>query len=102
MFIPQKECCPICDSENYKYECYKEDVWGAWIVVEQHGHCQDCGYWIEQAYSPVYEGFTDCKRGWRDYDGKYHPKNVRKHRRNRRKHLKKVKEAMTIIESNMN
>ena len=94
MIVAKKEeiRCPICNSRNYKYQLYKEEFWGAMIEVEQHGWCKDCGYWIEQCYSPVYEGFADCKRGWQDSEGKYHSKNVKKHKRNRRKNLDAVKE----------
>lgn len=92
MFVVNERCCPVCHGKYYKYESCSEE----WGIVEQHGYCSDCGYFIEQAYSPVYEGFEDCKRGWRDKDGKYHPKNVRKHRRNRRKHLEEVKKIIKM------
>lgn len=92
MFPKHITRCPVCGGNHYEYESYYEE----WGVVEQHGYCSDCGYFIEQAYSPVYEGFEDCKRGWRDSNGQYHPKNVRKHRRNRRKHLEKVKKIIKM------
>lgn len=81
--------CPICKSTKYKYEYATTEFWG---VIEQSGYCPDCGYWIEQHYSPACEGFVDIKRGYRDSNGVYHSKNVRKHKRNRRKHLDKVKQ----------
>lgn len=85
-------CCPICKSTKYKYEYATTEFWGAMVTAEQSGYCSDCGYWIEQHYSPACEGFADIKRGYRDSNGVYHSKNVRKHKRNRRKHLDKVKQ----------
>ena len=76
------EVCPIC---GYKYfEYFSESMWG-WGTVEQHGNCDRCGYLVEQAYSGVVEAFADNFRGWKDYYGNYHPKDVKKHRRARRK-----------------
>lgn len=74
--------CPICQSKTFDYISYSEYGWG---TVEQHGYCNRCGYTIHQAYSPVYEAFHDIKRGFKDYYGNYHPKNVKKHKRARRK-----------------
>lgn len=76
------ESCPICNSPTFEYCSYSE--WG-WGTVKRHGYCDRCGYVVEQAYSPVYEAFYDVCRGFKDYYGKYHPKNVKKHRRARRK-----------------
>ena len=76
------EMCPIC---GYKYfEYFSESMWG-WEIVEQYGNCDRCGYFVQQAYSPVYEAFWDITKGYKDYYGKYHPKNVKRHRRVRRK-----------------
>ena len=74
--------CPICKSSTFEYVSYSEEYWG---IVEQHGFCNRCGYRIEQAYSPVYEAFLDVKRGFKDYLGNYHPKDVKRHKRIRRK-----------------
>lgn len=78
----QKTICPICKSKTFNYVSYSEYGWG---TVEQHGHCDRCGYVVEQAYSPVHDAFLDIKRGFKDAYGNYHPKNVKKHRRIRRK-----------------
>ena len=76
------EMCPIC---GYKYfEYFSESMWG-WGTVEQSGLCDRCGYRVEQAYSDVYTAFWDITKGFKDYYGKYHPKNVKRHRRIRRK-----------------
>ena len=40
---------------------------------------------IEQVYSPYFECFSDRKKGFKDYNGIYHAKNVKKHKRARRK-----------------
>ena len=85
--------CPICGSYSYKYERYVTEFWGGMVTVEQYGDCDKCGYTIRQAYSSVYEGFVDCKRGWKDYEGKYHEKNYKRHRRVRRKHMDRVKQV---------
>jgi hypothetical protein len=74
--------CPICKSKTFEYVSYSEECHG---VVEQHGFCHRCGYIVEQGYSPVYEAFWDTKRGFRRPDGRYIPKNVKKHKRIRRK-----------------
>ena len=79
--------CPICNSSTFDYVSYSEYGYG---TVEQHGYCDKCGYTVEQVYHPVYEAFLDIKKGFKDYNGKYHPKNVKRHRRVRRKlNLKK-------------
>ena len=74
--------CPICASKTFDYVSYSEECYG---TVEQHGYCDRCGYRIEQTYSPVYEAFLDIKKGFKDYYGIYHPKNVKRHKRIRRK-----------------
>ena len=60
-----------------------EYEWG--VAVEQHGYCDRCGFMIEQVYSPSFECFSDRKKGFKDYKGIYHAKNVKKHKRIRRK-----------------
>ena len=47
-------------------------------------HCA-CGYIVEQAYSGALEAFYDRKKGYKNYFGKYYPKNTKKHKRVRRK-----------------
>lgn len=74
--------CPICKSKTFEYDSYREDCWG---VVEQHGYCKRCGYRIEQAYSPIMDGFMDIKKGFKNCNGEYFPKNVKRHRRIRKK-----------------
>ena len=74
--------CPICNAKTFDYTSYSEYGWG---TVEQHGYCDRCGYIIEQAYSPAYEAFFDIKKGFKDYYGKYHSKNAKRHKRVRRK-----------------
>ena len=74
--------CPICGSKTFDYISYSEYGWG---TVEQHGNCSRCGYIVEQAYSPVYDAFHDIKRGFKDAQGNYHPKDVKRHKRIRRK-----------------
>jgi len=80
--------CPFCGSDQYQYKYWAEEYWG---IVEQHGYCDRCGYTIEQAYSAAIDGFMpDIKRGFKDFNGHYHPKNTRKRARIRRKyHIKK-------------
>lgn len=77
-----KTICPICSSKTFNYVSYSEECYG---TVEQHGHCDRCGYIVEQVYSPVYEAFWDVKRGFKLTNGKYIPKNVKRHKRIRRK-----------------
>lgn len=74
--------CPICKSKTFDYVSYSEYGWG---TVEQHGYCHRCGYVVEQAYSPVYDGFWDVTRGFKLPSGEYAPKNIKRHRRIRRK-----------------
>ena len=80
--------CPICGFKDYQYVQYAEEYWG---IVERHGYCDRCGYMIEQAYSEPIDGFLpDIKKGYKDRQGVYHPKNTRKRARIRRKyHIKK-------------
>lgn len=75
------ETCHIC---GYKYFEYMSESMLGWGTVEQHGYCERCGYIIEQAYSDVIQAFSDNFRGFKDYYGNYHPKDVKKHRRARR------------------
>lgn len=78
--------CPICGRKTFDYHSYKEDCWGAYITVEEHGYCDSCGYRLERAYSEPYEWFEDVKKGFkREYDGVYVKKDARKHKRNRKK-----------------
>lgn len=74
--------CPICKHLSYSYEECREE----YITVEQHGHCDKCGYCLEMAYSPTYEFFIDIKHGYKDYNGNYHKKNKKRHMRIRRKY----------------
>ena len=88
-WIPIK--CPICGDEDYEYESYNTEFWGAIVTAEQHGYCRKCGYTIEQAYSRPVEFFDDIKRGYKDLSGVYHEKNYKRHKRVRRKHWDKAK-----------
>lgn len=91
--------CPICGNPKYHYSSYDTEFWGASVTAEQHGYCDKCGYAIEQGYSPVYEGFIDTKRGWKDGNGVYHEKNYKRHRRVRCKHMDKVKRVDKTLSS---
>lgn len=75
--------CPICKSKTFEYVCYRDYGWID--IVEQHGYCDNCGYVIEQAYSPVDEAFWDIKRGFKHPEKGYFKKNVKKHKRIRKK-----------------
>lgn len=55
--------CPVCKSKTFEYVCYCDYGWIG--IYEEHGYCNNCGYVIEQAYSPVYEAFWDVKRGFK-------------------------------------
>ena len=77
--------CPICWSNRFNCDIYKEEYWGALIIVERHGSCPQCGYTIEQSYSPIMEAFYDIKKGYKRPDGTYVKKNTRKHKRYRRR-----------------
>ena len=83
--------CPVCGSKEYGYESYSEFGWGS---VEQYGYCDKCGYTIEQAYSPVYEFFSDLRKGYKDMGGTYHEKNEVRHKRIRRKHWDNAKRIL--------
>ena len=74
--------CPVCESQTFDYISYSEYGHG---TVEQHGYCDRCGYRVEQAYSGALEAFYDRKKGYKNYFGKYYPKNTKKHKRVRRK-----------------
>lgn len=74
--------CPICHSQTFLYCSWSEYGWG---TVEQHGYCERCGYIVEQAYSPVYDAFSDIKKGFKHPDYGYVPKNVKRHKRIRRR-----------------
>lgn len=78
----QRDICPMCGHNTYDYCSYHEGEWG---VVEHHGECIRCGYFTEMCYSPVLKGIRDNKKGYRDYQGVYHPKDVKRHKRIRRK-----------------
>ena len=62
-----------------------ERVFQSIYSVEQHWYCDRCGFMVEQAYSIPFECFSDRKKGFKDYKGVYHSKNVKKHKRIRRK-----------------
>ena len=74
--------CPICNSSQYKYEKWSEDLG----TVEQHGYCDTCGYIIEQSYSQVYDGFAITRQKGRKVNGEWYGKNTRKRKRMRRKY----------------
>lgn len=74
--------CPICHHNTFNYVAYSEYGWG---TVEQHGYCDRCGFMVEQIYSHPFGCFFDRKKGFKDYKGIYHSKNVKKHKRARRK-----------------
>ena len=76
--------CPICGYKKFKDEHYTEGWFG---IVEQHCYCDRCGYTIEQAYSEPIGGFRPpIRRGGKDSQGVYHPKNRRKRARVKRKY----------------
>ena len=74
--------CPICKSKTFEYVSYSEYGIG---TVEQHGYCHRCGYIVEQAYSPVYDGFWDIEKGFKHPQQGYVEKNIKRHKRIRRK-----------------
>ena len=76
------ETCPICKSKTFDHVSYSEFGWG---IVEEHGLCKRCGYIIEKAYSPTMEGFMDIKKGFKNHNDDYIPKDVKRHKRIRRK-----------------
>lgn len=76
--------CPICGYKDWKHQVYSEECWG---VVEEHSYCERCGYTVEMAYSDPITGFSlDRVRGYKDKDGNWRCKNVRKRKRIRRKY----------------
>ena len=75
--------CPVCNSKGYRYISFSEFGWG---IVERHGFCNRCGYTIEQAYSPVMEGFVLNRTKGFKVDGKWYGKNTRKRKRMKRKY----------------
>lgn len=77
--------CPICKSGKYTCDVYREEYWGADMIVERHWYCPQCGYVLEQAYSPIMEAFCDTKKGYKCSDETYIQKNTRKHKRYRRR-----------------
>ena len=44
--------CPICNEEN-KHQIWTERGIG---TVEEYYFCENCGYFMEMAYSPVHDG----------------------------------------------
>ena len=44
--------CPICNQEN-SHQMWVEQGIG---TVEEYYYCDQCGYFMEMAYSPVHEG----------------------------------------------
>lgn len=74
--------CPVCHKNTFEYCSFSEYGWG---IIEQHGYCKRCGYVIEQAYSPVFEGIQDIKRGFKLPNGQYVEKDIKRHKRIRRK-----------------
>lgn len=83
-YAKKSRICPICGYKDYKYEAYAEGCYG---IVEQHCYCSRCGYTVEQAYSEPICGFNlDTLRGYRDFSGKYHPKNTKMRARLRKKY----------------
>ena len=44
--------CPICNEEN-KHQIWTERGIG---TVEEYYFCENCGYFMEMAYSPIHEG----------------------------------------------
>lgn len=77
----EKINCPLCKSDTFYYCSWREDIG----TVEQHGDCERCGFFIEQAYSPTVQGIRDIFRGYKGASGIYYAKNRRKHKRIRRK-----------------
>lgn len=75
--------CPICNSKTFEYESWHEDMG----TVEQHGYCDRCGYYVEQAYSlPISGIYPPRRRGYKNkWNGKYYAKNIRKRMRLKKK-----------------
>lgn len=70
--------CPICKSKTFNYISYSEYPYG---VVEQHGICNRCGYIVEQEYTQPMYCFLDIKKGFKNSQGVYYPKDIKKHKR---------------------
>lgn len=51
--MKRKEPCSVCGTEN-DYFSYHEDVG----LVEEHYYCENCGFFVEMAYSPSICGMT--------------------------------------------
>ncbi len=82
--VMNKKTCPICNSTNYKSQTYAEECYG---IVEEHSYCPHCGYTVEMCYSDPIVGFMpSITRGYRDYFGQYHKKDVRRRARLHRKY----------------
>ena len=77
--------CPCCGKNTYKADIDYCEFWGAWVLCEEHGGCDSCGYRCEMAYSEPLEFFVDVKRGFRDHKDNYIKKDIRKHKRNRKR-----------------
>ena len=45
--------CDVCGKQN-EYICYSEDIG----IVERHYFCDNCGFFVEQAYSSVLKGIS--------------------------------------------
>ena len=76
--------CPICSYKKYKDVHYTEECYG---IVEQHCYCDRCGFVIEQAYSePIYGFYPPTRKGYKDHNGVYHPKNIKRRKRMKRKY----------------
>lgn len=52
-YMEKKVPCNVCGTEN-PYLWYSEDVG----LVEEHYYCENCGFFIEMAYSPSIIGMT--------------------------------------------
>ena len=50
--------CPICKRKTFDYVSFHEAIG----TVEQHGHCDSCGYVVEQCYSDTVDCFFDIKK----------------------------------------
>lgn len=61
--------CDVCGKQN-EYVSYSEDIG----VVERHYFCNNCGFFVEQAYSSVLKGIAlgdkDMQSRRKEYEGK--------------------------------
>lgn len=61
--------CDICGKQN-EYVFYSEDIG----VVERHYFCDNCGFFVEQAYSSVLKGVAlgdkDMQSRRKEYENK--------------------------------